>query len=178
MKPRLERNTLERIHLLYLVENFAFMILTVDMSFVDFKPDLVGLGEKDTLFELKTRVYPVNQSGERKRPKSDFAWWPLEMTQIRRYERYAESHGSEIFWLLILGYSNCEVREIKSEGAFYQRDIYVVPWEIYKPIAARNQTHIGLNTLVRLELQRYDIGSCSVYIDRTVSEKVGRYFHF
>ena len=178
VKPKIER-----IHISYLINNFNLEYPeSLNLKLNRIRPDLAGeTGVNVHLFELKSRLYPVNQTGPRKRPESDFAWWSLEETQIKNYENLANANNYGLFWIFMLGRVKERISDKKTvvENCIQHRDIYVAPWKIYKTVAlsGASQRNIGLSRLKReLDFTERSVRKGTLFISKSINDLVNNYF--
>jgi hypothetical protein len=174
------KNYLENVHLAYLCENFNLDRYPVQQHQDSvIQPDLVG--QPNALFELKSRMFPQTQRGKRKRPISDFAWWKLDITQIRSYEEHIQNTDLRLYWILLLGQAKDEPTRMRnvSEQSILHRDVYVLPWDAHNLVntAQSGDKHIGLSRIKRnFGFSTTDILKGHVHLEETIEEELKSYF--
>ena len=176
------KSEIEKVHIDYLCRNFALETAeSANLRFPDFKPDLCGVEDLAmTLFEVKTRIFPRNQIGE-KRPRSSFAWWSLHTKQIECYQRAARTNNFDLFWIFLIGTTEERVssnREL-SEKLVRERDIYVVPWEAHGLVESTEVElkYLGLARLKReYKFNDYKIRKGELHLARNAEPKLAKYF--
>lgn len=183
----LDRNAVkvrvERVHLEYLCNTFNLQYPSnPKLALKGFRPDLEGVEENlGCYFEVKSRIYPKDQPGPRKRIQSDFEWWSLEQHQIQNYERFAREMGLGLFWIFLLAYTQKRATQTENlgEDSFTHRNIYVLPWSAYELVAPAEsgERHIGLAKLKREYIfVRLKVKKGYLFIAETIADKVDRFF--
>jgi len=146
------KTRVDGVHKNYLCSTFRLQReIPPGIELGDSRPDLYSIETPTSIFELKSRTYPINQTSKRKRPISDFGWWALSQKQINDYEKISRKNSVKLFWILVLGKTDVPVSDLSeiSEAAYKEREIWVVPWETYQLVEctpARHR-HLGLNRL-------------------------------
>ncbi len=142
------RRGIERLHSNYLCSEFK-------LSRPQFEDgpafDLIG---GNTIFELKSRTFPLNQEDGRRRFRSDYGWWQLDDEQIKRYEQWVAAKNYSLSWIFVLAEIENKITlcDSFSEEDILHRDIYVVPWEVYKLVGINPQgtyRNLGLRRIKR-----------------------------
>ncbi|MBT3836649.1 hypothetical protein HOD05_00205 [Candidatus Woesearchaeota archaeon] len=138
------------------------------------QPDLIG---KEAIFELKSRTYPLVQNGMRKRPRSDFEWWPLDVDQIKNYEGHSQNSELTLYWLLLLGQSKNAPTEMRSvsERSILYRDIYVLPWDAHHLVdpAPSGKKHLGLSRIKsNYAFSSKDIPKGSLHVEGSIESRL------
>lgn len=188
MDKRLDVNgvktQIERVHLDFLCKNFSLKKIQREYLIAGFMPDLTDSLDYESLLEVKTSNYPLNNFKNRK--KSQYEWWSLSKDQISDYEFAREIGNHTLYWIFVLGYTRNELTSYRkiSEDIILLRDIYVLPWNIHKKINATNkdQKHIGKNNLMPKLIdytQIKDVNTnkiANLYFDSKLPEKMKSVF--
>mgnify|MGYP001611857950 CR=1 FL=1 len=129
------RRGIEKLHLDYLCSQFNFSQPSFENG------PAFDLVFRNVIFELKSRTFPLNQENERKRFRSDYAWWQLDEQQIKRYERWVNEKNYSLSWIFVLGdvMNNLTLSDSFSETDVLHREIYIVPWDVYKKVSVNPQ---------------------------------------
>ncbi len=181
------KTAIEKVHFDYLCGQFRLSReIHPDLQLDGISPDLFTV-ERDGsrprfMLEMKSRIYPRNQKNrKRRRFFSDSAWWELHREQIMRYKKAGKSKGIGLFWIFLIGQTECPVSETPeiSEDAVNHRDIYVVLWDAYKEVQPSKSgvRHMGLNRLKKkYDFDERAIEKGKLFIEESSCGLIGEYF--
>jgi len=181
------KSVIEKVNLEFLCAQFKLQRGTDcnAFSFDHAHPDLLNKpsdGEAPKyIFELKSRTFPQQQEGRRRRPISDFGWWGLCPIQIERYEKISSANNLELFWILLLAQTEKLPTGFEkiSEKSICTREIYVAPWAAYNlvELSPRMNRHLGLARLKKAyDFKAHAITKGTLYIAESAENMVGKYF--
>lgn len=170
------RSGIERLHLDYLCSEFKLLL----PHFEDAPAfDLVA---RNTIFELKSRTFPQYQENTRRRFRSDYGWWQLDDEQIKRYEQWAAGKDYSLSWIFVLGdvVKKMTLCDSCSEEDILHRDIYVVPWDVYKMVSVNPQgtyRNLGLGRMKRsYNFTERSVLKGKLFVEKSLEIVVDSYF--
>ncbi len=142
---------LAAVHTAYLCEHLNLRVPENKAGFDGLRPDFMYDDIDPYFFELKTRTLAKYRK-DRGRTVGAYTWWELPSHQIAKYEQYMpEDH---LFWIFMVCVAQKKPTELDHicEQAITFRDIYVLPWDIYRAIepTANDKRHISLERLLEL----------------------------
>jgi len=174
------RESIEKIHLEFLCENFKLRRALPSISPKGYEFDLTA---DKNLFELKSRTFPKNQNGHyKKRPKSDYEWWKCEVKQTEVYEHWAKVNEYSLYWLFLRGDTQKSLTQINSlnEDSIIKREIYLLPWKTYNivnPDARGTARHIGLTKIKRnYDFESKEINKGIIHLEKSNASLLKKYF--
>ncbi|MGV8169569.1 MAG: hypothetical protein ACP5N3_05940 [Candidatus Nanoarchaeia archaeon] len=180
---------IEGIHLRYLENNFDLRSTAHErISSCKIIPDLVNKDKEiKTLFELKSKTYPINNN--KNANILQFAWWYFRGYQIAEYERFSKETGIPVYMILMIATTNNHPTTVKvlTEKIFLERQIYVVPLSVHELVKAsdkepvheinRGGKKLGLNRLIdAYEFSEYNIKKGTLFLEKNSLESLEKYF--
>ncbi len=171
------RHNIERINIDFLCSNFKLKRADHSLGPDRFRFDLIA---EDNIFELKSRTYPKNGSGERVRYQSDFEWWQLEVQQIREYEKWTKSRHYNLYWILLRGDSTINPTKMKTmnQSTILNRDIFLLPWNSYKLVPQNGRYYyLGLRKVkANYNFKTTKIKKGILHIEQSIEPILSKYF--
>ena len=179
------KKNIEKVHIRYLCKEFD--LLTTKNSNLEKSegvPDLIGKehdGLVKSIFELKSKNYPLIQRSERQRPKEDFEYYRLVNSQIEFYEQRINSQNVSAYWIFIIGetYKEPSLINYLDEKKILKRDIYVLPWNMHEQIhlTKTDHKHISLKKINnQFSFLEEELVKGKVFLEESIVDKVKDYF--